>query len=724
MPIRLERTTLTADPAVQQSIGGGVAPFEPAGGAAAVNASAQVAGQAGALAARIYQQERDREIEAKVYELDTARLSLDQEAVDDYLGKVGGDAVEARASAIQRIDDNERNVLAQIGDREVRATFANISRARTARALQQVDQHYRAENLRHQTTTARDRRDLLLDDFRRATLAGGYDPATGALAPAAQQARSAFRQQVEKLGELAGADPDSVALALRQTDAQAFGAVADALLREGRLDAASSLLERHGERFDAEQRSDLQGRLQRARLAGEARDEAKRRSDAALTAALAPQRSPDGVLLAPNPDRVYAAAMDAVRRQFLQDGDAQVFERAAGNVKAYREAMRQQNAVEITQALAGLQQWVAEQPHPGPPYDLDRSRVDPADFPGRDALVRHGLEAAAAAYVAEPFLGWKTAPATMWDWRTRQFKDVPREQFYAEWRPRLDDWMFAKALAKYEADNGKQDPKTLRLLSDTERVSQWARRWLAIDGDRRLTPEEGQRVQRIMLGIERLASTLQETDLDAVLAHADRDIVQLGGVERAIASILGEQLEDVRLDVGGEQINPADISQDMQAHLTAYLVAAGALAPGQVPTQQQLAKAFVVTGQVRPLAGTTGETAGVGLAIVARETAFLHGEELLRMQREGFPGHVLTLIESSMRSGDVAVSPKRIRDRWAFLGRPQTPQEFHAAFKRARPLLEQMARPMEPGSSTDRRAGLRRSSAKLRGDRSYGGGWK
>ena len=266
MVIRVPRTSTPQEP-VRQQQPSAIAPVQaisnPA--AAAVKPAQQLAG----LAADIYQQARDREIETRVSELDIQRRQADAAVVDGYKQALGKDAVDQRGDVVAAILQNSKSVRAGIKDREVAAIWKRQDAALTFAATSELDNHYRQQNLRWQADTQEARADLLVNDLGRVALGEGYDPATGRLSDEAGRTRSAYLDAIGELGSVLGWSKEQVENTRRKADTQALGQVADTLVRQDRFGEAMRVLDRHGDQIDTGTRE---------RLAQQAREGAQRQT--------------------------------------------------------------------------------------------------------------------------------------------------------------------------------------------------------------------------------------------------------------------------------------------------------------------------------------------------------------------------------------------------------------------------------------------------------------
>ena len=169
MPIRIARTQQPQEPGVTPGTST-VSPVVGFGNPAA--AAARTSGQAANLAAQLFQEDRDREVVARVSELDVQRRKADAAVLNSYLQARGKDAVEGRASALAAINENSRSIRSGIQDRAVAEVWNRQDAALTLSAQQDLDAHYRQQNTQWQVDTQEARADQLVNDLGRAALGG------------------------------------------------------------------------------------------------------------------------------------------------------------------------------------------------------------------------------------------------------------------------------------------------------------------------------------------------------------------------------------------------------------------------------------------------------------------------------------------------------------------------------------------------------------------------
>lgn len=254
MPIRIARTQQPQEPGVTPGTST-VSPVVGFGNPAA--AAARTSGQAANLAAQLFQEDRDREVVARVSELDVQRRKADAAVLNSYLQARGKDAVEGRASALAAINENSRSIRSGIQDRAVAEVWNRQDAALTLRAQQDLDAHYRQQNTQWQVDTQEARADQLVNDLGRAALGGGYNPATGQLSVEAERTRSAYHDAIGEMGSILGWSPEQTAVARRKADTAAFSGVARSLIQQNRFEEAARVLERHGDAMDVGTKDDL-----------------------------------------------------------------------------------------------------------------------------------------------------------------------------------------------------------------------------------------------------------------------------------------------------------------------------------------------------------------------------------------------------------------------------------------------------------------------------------
>lgn len=214
------------------------------------------------LAAQKYQEDRNRELQARVMEYDIDRRRSDGIVIDSYLQQFGKNAVDGRAQAFASIEANSQRVRDSITDPEVADLWKQQDAALTNAAYSQLDSHYRQQSLRHQTDTLTERADMLVSTVERVAFGEGYDPATGRLSAEAERTRSAYLDSISQLGNRMGWSPERLTNEQRKADTVAYGQIAESLIRSDRFDEASAVLSAHGDRIDPGERSKLQDRVQ------------------------------------------------------------------------------------------------------------------------------------------------------------------------------------------------------------------------------------------------------------------------------------------------------------------------------------------------------------------------------------------------------------------------------------------------------------------------------
>ncbi len=263
MPIRLPRTTVPDDPALAslapestpapvQDIG---QPVERVAGAARDTAR---------MAAVLYERERDREVQARVLELDVQRRVADRQVLDTYLQSRGKAAVDGREAAMAAIERNSRAVRAKVKDKTVATLWARQDAALSNAALGQLDSHYRAQNVRWQADTLQARAEELVSSVGRVAFEMGYDPASGRLSVEAERTRSAFRDSIAELGSVLGWSKDQVEVEQRKGDSAALASVVQELVGDDRASEASKVLDLHAERIDPQVLRGLRSHVRRA----------------------------------------------------------------------------------------------------------------------------------------------------------------------------------------------------------------------------------------------------------------------------------------------------------------------------------------------------------------------------------------------------------------------------------------------------------------------------
>mgnify|MGYP006921291679 CR=1 FL=1 len=204
------------------------------------------------LAAQKYQEDRNRELQARVMEYDIDRRRSDGIVIDSYLQQFGKNAVDGRAQAFASIEANSQRVRDSITDPEVADLWKQQDAALTNAAYSQLDGHYRQQSLRHQTDTLTERADMLVSTVERVAFGEGYDPATGRLSAEAERTRSAYLDSISQLGNRMGWSPERLANEQRKADTVAYGQIAESLIRSDRFDEAATILRSSSDRMDPE----------------------------------------------------------------------------------------------------------------------------------------------------------------------------------------------------------------------------------------------------------------------------------------------------------------------------------------------------------------------------------------------------------------------------------------------------------------------------------------
>jgi len=252
MPIRVPRVVAPQEPQATRA-GSPVPTPDPIGNP--VGAGAQAAQSVGQVITAEAKKARDDEIELAISEADSQKAELDGAALNEFANLQGKEAKDRHPEFVARIRANSADVRGKIQDREVLQGLARLDVYRSQRSLQQLDAHYRREDLSHRSQQHQSRRDLLMRDW---LLAVGKDAAE------ADRLRAGYQDEIRKLGALAGADAATVALALAEADARAVSDAIDARLGAGDLAGAKQVFDSHGEALGAEARGKFQGLVKKA----------------------------------------------------------------------------------------------------------------------------------------------------------------------------------------------------------------------------------------------------------------------------------------------------------------------------------------------------------------------------------------------------------------------------------------------------------------------------
>lgn len=273
MPIRVPRTSLPQEPQRPSAAGGqAIVPVQAIGNPAA--AMVRPVQQAAGLAAELYQEDRTREIQTRVLEVDIERRRADAAVVDQYRQMQGKDAVERRGEVMAAITENSKRIREGIKDRSVADVWATQDEPLTFAAQQQIDDHFRGQSLRWKADTQEARVDLLVSSVGRVAFGEGYDQ-SGQLSVEAERTRSAYLSTIGELGGVLGWSTEQVERYRRKADTAAYGQVAESLIRQERFDEATKVLDRHSAAIDVGTRDQLaqQARDGRTTLSERARRE-------------------------------------------------------------------------------------------------------------------------------------------------------------------------------------------------------------------------------------------------------------------------------------------------------------------------------------------------------------------------------------------------------------------------------------------------------------------
>lgn len=540
MPLYVPRTTAPQGPGKPSMAGSSIAPVPTLGGPAAA-AVAGVGQQLAGRAADIYQQERDREIETRVRELDVQRRTADAEVLNGYRQALGKAAVDGRGEAMAAISSNSARVREGIADREVARAWGQQDARLTLAAQDELDGHYRQQNIKWQADTHEARADLLVSDLGRVAFGEGFDPATGRLSAEAERTRSAYRDELTRLGGLMGWDASVTETHLREADSAAFGQVAETLVRQGRWSEAQAVLEQHRERIEEGPRQQLMGMAREGVERQAAVAEKRRVADVGLRLSL--ELGGAGILT----DQV-----DEIDARW-KDGKITTEERheavkllTDADSREFTASTRERNA-----ALQAAQEWSQQNPQGprdpnlvGPPASADL-RPLPPELAVR--LERSGARRAYDIWRAEGGQ-WTMKPEgrqAMLSWGDAQLRSFPtKESLVGYLEQRMDPENLGRMVKRWDEAHKPPEQAT---MGEGEKMR--LAKKLALDfgivptiEDRNLSDDDSARLLRWFVSLDREVATKVKDgrkpgyqDYEAAAKGLSSEVFEVDGAKRILA---------------------------------------------------------------------------------------------------------------------------------------------------------------------------------------------
>lgn len=596
MVIRIPRTSLQPETGASS-----LAPRSTiATGSPINNAAAEMArpaGQAAELAARIYQQQRDEEILARVLELDTERRRADAEVVSSYQQQFGRHAVDQRGAALARITDNSKRLQASIGDAAVRRAWQAQDAALTESALNQLDGHYQRQRVAWIVESHQERAEQLVTDFQRLAFGEGYGRAKGEVAFDAENVRSAYRDSIARLGDGMGWTEERITNELRKADGAAFGQLAEVLLREQRFEEAQALAERHADKFDP---------TAQARVAEAAREGIERQAEAGRLQALddkaqglalkfADEAAGNGGSIAQQKARALSTAEWTFRGKRIS---ADEYDSIVQRIERHYRIRRDQDAETDSNLLGQAQQWLLDHPLAGVTHMPPELRAH---------LRQRNLLPTVIAF-AENGHRYATNPEVL-DAMRRRSPDEWRSRSWADWavelRGDLSDQHLKVAQAMHEQAVGQATRQGRRFISLDRRLEQFGMELGMLPKHRPARFDERQAFDTLFLtevepDLQQLQKDLGRdlTDeevqrkLDALLT----DKLEVDGVEKRVLTASPEDIKLGSVLVNGERVVYSTIESSVRNKLAALLVEDGA-----APSVENIIREWIDAGRPKDL---------------------------------------------------------------------------------------------------------------------------
>lgn len=586
MPLYVARTAAPQGPGKPSMAGGSIAPVPTLGNSAAA-AVAGVGQQLAGRAADIYQQERDREIETRVRELDVQRRTADAEVLNGYRQALGKAAVDGRGEAMAAISSNSRRVREGIADREVAKVWGQQDARLTLAAQEELDGHYRQQNIKWQADTHEARADLLVSDLGRVAFGEGFDPATGRLSDEAERTRSAYRDELARLGGLMGWDASVTEKHVREADSAAFGQVAETLVRQGRFIEAQAVLEKHRERIEEGPRQQL---LQAAR------EGQQRAAAAASRSAIADQstrlamsipgemvkeaRAQRGALNQNDPiedprkSPSYVDDAKAKLDEMFSNGSitAEVRDATLERLGADATAYRQRDARETEVVMGQAEKWLVDNPNE-PVTAMPPQLYVELERRGQLAAIRGFAQG--RRYVTDP-----KALAAFDALPDAQLQTVSRGELRTQLRGFLDDTDLNYALAKHAKATGGAGDVERRILSVDDRLNEYLRKMRpTLRGSGAAEELKSEAVYNLKRNVVERLRALEAGPLQGKRPATDDELQRLFDDAVLDQVYVSDWGYDSRLPVGA-------LTPEQQA--AAYVVVGGEEIPvGKVPTAQR-----------------------------------------------------------------------------------------------------------------------------------------
>jgi hypothetical protein len=582
--IRIPRTSLAPEPQ-----GPSVAPRSTiATGAPVTNPAAELArpaSQAAALAARIYQDERDREIQTRVVELDIERRRSDADVLAGYFDAQGKDAVERRGQVMQALQANSKRVREGIQDRTVAEVWRLQDQQLTDSAMQQIDGHYRRERTRWQVDTQAARAELLVSDLGRVAFGEGFDPATGRLSVEAERTRSAFHDTIGELGALQGWSSERIEAERRKADSAAFGQVAESLLRGGSFEAAQRVLEAHGDKIDVGLRDRL---LQSAREGIEQRTAAQATAQRAQKAqSLALKFADEAAGRGGSIDEQKARALSTAEWTFRGKRiTADEYDSIVQRLDRHFRIRDEQDAAASKQTIVEAERFLQENP-----LSTLEDRPELFERVKKQGHLRSLLEFQRSGR-------YSTDPEVWARFRGRsdqELRAMPADRLWVQLRPRLSNADLDDAMARHARANNAANSDQLHIISVNDRVELAARQMGILPkspGDKP-SPRQQQDFEEWRARVDRDLQTWQERhgkkatpeDVQRMLDVQVEDVVKQmvpgmlygANTETVHMSRLPNRSVNTFVQVGGRQVWLSQITDEEWEKTSAQLTKDGVL---------------------------------------------------------------------------------------------------------------------------------------------------
>jgi len=595
MTIRIGRRFQTQEPG-GYGRGAGIQPVIGIGNPAA--AAGRPAEQAASLAEKLFLDERAREVETKTRELDIELRTKNNAALNEYSAALGKNAVEGRGAAMAKIRDNSKQLREGLTDQAVREVWSHQDGALTMSGLEQVDSHYRQQNLHWQDETHEQRAEVLGQDFARSAFGQGYDPATGQLSGEAQKNRSGYREEIRLRGELRGWDDATREVELRKADTVAFGQAAESLIGQERFDEAIAVIGAHKDLVDVGVRDRLTQKAKQGQTA--AREKAQLESDHTAGTRLGlllmqpkappqvPQVQGPGPVVPPPPESPSArfqreeqetlqrkvSALAQIDGMFLRDEISDDQRRIArGTVNEQFSAHQQEIAVRGSQLITEAESFWRNNPTAeNLPPDLDA---------GLEGL---GLRDSAKKRITED----PSALAEAMDITDEQWRALSPEQVVVRFSGRLGNTNMGRVLNMHAKARGAETKGYNLTEEDKLRIEASARRQaLVLTGKHEAENRAaiGDYTVRILDTIDGKAKETgkkpTQQDFQDVLSSMEEQTITVGGATRTFGSLKQNQIDAGYWDTSvGMRVFKKSLTPEVEHQIVEAIKAYNAKASG------------------------------------------------------------------------------------------------------------------------------------------------